>query len=399
GPNGVAVAYGMVYAATGDTSVVFALDAKTGKEVWSNDVSNNDFECIDMAPAVYDNIVYISTNPNNTTNGNYRGGARGIIWALDAATGHTLWSFDTSTGNLWGNPRTNSGAGLWYPPTFDEAGNMYVGTGNSAPYPGNKEYPNASSRSEPNDYAASMVSISLDTGAVNWSVNALPHDLYDHDFQNSPILAHVPLNGTDFLVAMGSGKTGTVIGADAKTGAMLWKTNVGKHMNDQLEELPPGTTEIWPGSSGVQTPGAFADGKYFAAYRDKPEYLTPTGADATKSYAMTDETGGLAAIDAATGTIVWDVKIPTVMVVGAAVANDLVFTGGTDGILRAFDVKTGKAVWQFQAGSGMNAPLAIAGDTIFFAATAPFVLHTPAGGTPVPSPAPKFAVYALKLSQ
>jgi outer membrane protein assembly factor BamB len=82
GPNGVAVAYGMVYAATGDTSVVFALDAKTGKEVWSNDVSNNDFECIDMAPAVYDNIVYISTNPNNVTNGNYPG--RGAGYHLGA---------------------------------------------------------------------------------------------------------------------------------------------------------------------------------------------------------------------------------------------------------------------------------------------------------------------------
>src|SRR6478735_7306849 len=109
GPNGVAVSYDMVFAATGDTSVAFALDIKTGKEIWSAKLSNNDFECIDMAPAVYDNTVYVSTNPNNTTNGNYRGGARGIVYALDAATGKTLWSFDTATDNLWGAPRLNSG--------------------------------------------------------------------------------------------------------------------------------------------------------------------------------------------------------------------------------------------------------------------------------------------------
>ena len=91
GPDGVAVAYGMVFAATGDTSTAFALDAKTGKEIWSAKLSNSDFECIDMVPAVYDNIVYISTNPNNTTNGNYRGGARGILHALDAATSDIVW--------------------------------------------------------------------------------------------------------------------------------------------------------------------------------------------------------------------------------------------------------------------------------------------------------------------
>ena len=164
GPNGVAVAYGYVYAATGDTSVAFALDAKTGKEVWAAKLSNNNFECIDMAPTVYNNTVYISTNPNNVTYGNYRGGARGILWALDAATGVTLWSFDTSTDNLWGNPRINSGAGLWYPPSVDEQGNLYFGTGNPGPYPGNAQYPNGTSRPGPNDYADSMVSLDLATG-------------------------------------------------------------------------------------------------------------------------------------------------------------------------------------------------------------------------------------------
>jgi glucose dehydrogenase len=205
GPNGVAVAYGYVYAATGDTSTAFALDQKTGQQVWAAKLSNNDFECIDMAPTVYNNTVYISTNPNNVTYGNYRGGARGILWALDAATGVTLWSFDTSTDNLWGNPRTNSGAGLWYPPSVDDKGNLYFGTGNPGPYPGNAQYPNGTSRPGANDYADSLVSLDLATGAVRWSLNAHPHDIFDHDFQQSPVLATVNLNQTPRLIAVGGG--------------------------------------------------------------------------------------------------------------------------------------------------------------------------------------------------
>lgn len=396
GPNGVAVAYGMVFAATGDTSTAFALDAETGKQIWSAKLTNNDFECIDMAPAVYDNTVYISTNPNNTTNGNYRGGARGILYALDAASGKTLWSFDTSTDNLWGAPRLNSGAGLWYPPTFDEDGSIYFGTGNAAPYPGNKTYPNGGSRPGANDYAASMVSLSLETGGVNWSINAFPHDIQDHDFQNSLLLATVSLGGTDTLVAFGSGKTGTVIAANAKTGALLWKTAVGKHQNDQLQELPPGTTEIYPGTlGGVLTPLAFAESKVFASYVDAPAYLAPEGAGERPENRPVG-TGGICALDAASGDILWDNKIPADAVAGATVINDLVFTSGLDGVLHAYKIDSGEEAWNWEAPAGVNAPMGVAGDTIVFAA-ATGINIAPTDGTPAPTRETKPSIVALKL--
>ena len=397
GPNGVAVAYDMVFAATGDTSVAFALDIKTGKEIWSAKLSNNDFECIDMAPAVYDNTVYISTNPNNTTHGNYRGGARGILYALDAATGKTLWSFDTATDNLWGAPRLNSGAGVWYPPSFDENGSLYIGTGNPAPYPGNEQYPNGSSRPGPNDYSDSMLSLDLSTGGVRWAINALPHDIYDHDFQQSPVLATVSLNGTDTLISVGAGKTGTVIAADATTGAMLWKTAVGKHENDEAQELPQGTTEVYPGGlGGVESPISFGDGKIFVPYIDTPQYLTPTGAgDAPAD--KPQATGGFAAIDAASGDIVWDVKENAMVVAGATVVNDVVFSGSLDGYLRAYDLKTGDGVWKAQMPAGLNAPMAVTTDMIVFASAAPLIAATPGGATPVTLPKANPQIVALKL--
>ncbi len=408
GPNGVAVAYGYVFAATGDTSTAFALDAKTGKTVWLAKLSNNDYENIDMAPTVYDNTVYISTNPNNVTNGNYRGGARGILYALDAATGKTLWDFDTATDNLWGNPRVNSGAGVWYPPSVDDQGNLYFGTGNPGPYPGNDQFPNGASRPGPNDYADSLVSLDPASGAVRWSVNANPHDLFDHDLQASPVLATVTLNQTPTLIAVGSGKTGTVVAADAKTGALLWKTAVGKHQNDQLQELPPGVTEIYPGGlGGVESPLAFGDGKIFAPYIDFPQYLTPTKSDSSPHGSLADASGGLAAIDAATGVIAWDTKINAIVTAGATVVNDVVLAPALDGYLRAYDIKTGKQVWEMQTPAGINAPLAVAGDMIVFAAAAPFFVPSPqSGATPAasssgatPAPAPKVnpQVVALKL--
>lgn len=412
GPNGVAVAYDRVYAATGDTSVAFCLDAKSGKKLWQATLSSNDHECIDMAPQVYNNVVYLSTNPNNVTNGNYRGGARGILYALDAKSGDVLWSFDTAKDNLWGNPRTNSGAGLWYPPSIDKAGNLYFGTGNPGPYPGNAQFPNGSSRPGPNDYSDSIVSLDKNTGGVRWSLNAHPHDLMDHDFQQSPILATVTIDGKPTLIAIGSGKTGTVIAARADNGLMVWKQFVGKHENDELQALPPGTTEIYPGGlGGVESPIAYADGKVFVPYIDFPMYLTPTNQDSTAGGNIASATGGFAAIDAVTGKVVWDNKVNAMVVAGATVVNDVVLSGSLDGYLRAYDVKTGKQVWEFKASAGLNAPPAVAGDLIVFAAGAPIftppaqkVPATPGGpagvlpATPA-SQQPKISptIYALKL--
>jgi len=396
GPNGVAVAYGMVFAATGDTATAFALDLATGEELWTARLTNNDFECIDMAPAVYDNTVYVSTNPNNTTYGNYRGGARGIIYALDAKSGRTLWSFDTATNNNFDSPRLNAGAGLWYPPSFDEQGNMYFGTGNAGPYPGNDNHPNGSSRPGANDYSDSIVSVDLYSGGVNWYVNALPHDIMDHDFQNSPVLATITLNDTEVPIAVGSGKTGTVMAVSRNSGAMLWKTDVGKHQNDLMQELPPGTTEVYPGTlGGVLTPLAFSDGRIFATYIDAPAYLSPNGAG-ERPVERTPARGGVCAIDARNGDILWDNAIPAMMLTGATVANDLVFASGGEGVLRAFNVETGEEAWNTELPAGINAPLGIAGDTIVLAAASGISI-APTDGTPAAERDTAPSILALKL--
>ncbi len=255
GPNGVAIGYGMVYGGLGDTAEAFALDAATGEEVWRVDLDNNPGIGIDMAPIVYDNVLYISTVPGNSAQF-YEGGQRGILHAIDAQNGAPLWSFDTATDNLWHSARFNSGGGLWYPPSVDEQGNLYFGVGNASPWPGNATWPNGSSRPGPNDYASSLVSLDLATGGLRWYHNAKPHDLFDLDLQNTPIVTTLEIDGQQRKVAFGSGKTGTVIANDADTGKLLWQAAVGTHQNDQLSAVPPGqTVEVYPGSlGGVETP-------------------------------------------------------------------------------------------------------------------------------------------------
>src|SRR6478735_735496 len=132
GPNGVAIGYGMIYGSTGDSREVFALDATTGKEVWKTLLSGNTRDGIDMAPAVYGGVVMISTVPGNSK-AFYEGGARGVLYGLDAATGQILWQFYTVEADLWGSPSINSGGGSWYPPAVDDAGNMYWDIANPAP--------------------------------------------------------------------------------------------------------------------------------------------------------------------------------------------------------------------------------------------------------------------------
>lgn len=389
GPNGIGIGYGIMVVSLLDSGDVAALDLETGEQLWRARLTNNSaFEPIEIAPVIYDSTVYVSTNPTGSSEGQYRGGAKGILYALDVSTGKTIWQWDTTTDNLWGKPRTNSGGGVWYPVSIDEAGNLYFGTGNAGPWPGTEEYPNGSSRPENDLYASSMVSLSSETGELRWYIQAKPRDLFDLDFQNTPVLATVPVDGAETLISIGSGKTGTVIAANAETGEELWRAAVGVHQNDELQEVPEGeTVEVYPGTlGGIETPIAYSEGLVFVPILNSPGYYTATGSGKGPG-SLATSTGQLVALDAATGDVVWDVETPTGLFAGATVTNDVVFTGGLDGIVRGVNAADGSAVWAFQTGSGLNAPYAVSGDTLFVGAGGPLIASAETS-----DPAPEAAV-------
>lgn len=392
GPNGVAVAYGRVFFSEG-LGTVHAIDAQTGDDIWeTTSLIGPMDEGICMAPLVYDGVVFISTIPGSTE-GFYLPGQRGVFYAVDAETGKVLWYWETTTDNLWGNPTVNSGGGLWHPPSVDEQGSVYLGVANAAPYPGNEDWPNGSSRPGDNPYTNNLVSLDTKTGQLNWAFSVTGRDIFDHDNHLSPIPATVTIDGTDRPIVIESGKHGIVVAADAETGDELWRTLVGKHQNDDLEEVPEGEElEIFPGTQGgVQTPLAYADGVVYAPVVNSPSYATSSSIVSGQK-ALPTATGQLVALDAATGEIIWDVETASPLYGAATVTNDVVFSAGLDGIVRGFNSATGEMIFTYQAPAGINTSLSVSGDSIFVAAgTAIFA------SADSPDPLPEIAATVVEL--
>jgi len=382
GPDGVNVVGGTVYAATDSAAV--ALSAATGRQLWSRTLIGNDLEGIDMAPGYNDGTVYVSTVPVNPNKGQYLGGARATLWALNAATGAPKWSWD-EVQNLWGNPGLNSGGGLWDPPSFDAQGNLYIGIANPGPigqggWP--KGYPWGTSRPGPDLYTDSVVKLSP-KGKLLWYYQLTPHDLFDWDLQNSPVLTTA--NGQQ--VVIDGGKAGILIELNAQTGKLLWKLPVGVHSGSGNAGLItenatpasrislPAKFELEPGVfGGVESQLATNGSTTFAAVNNLAVPMSVKGV--TESSAAFDAsigkaTGEMIAVNQATGKIEWDDNLPSSPYGAATVTNDVVFTTTYNGHLYAFNATTGAILLNTPLSAGSNAPVAIDGDYVITGAAVP----------------------------
>src|ERR1700733_6509406 len=192
GPNnrGVAVYEDRVYIGTLDAKLV-ALDAKTGSVVWEQQVGDPEKGYSEtMAPTAVDGKILIGTN-----GGEY--GIRGFVKAYDAKTGDLIWTFDTIPENsvgVWattdatgrdehGDPYKTLGGGVWQNPSVDLAAKrIYFVVGNPSP----DLY--GAIRPGDNLYTDSMVAIDLNTGAYKWHFQYVAHDVWDLDAVSPPIL-------------------------------------------------------------------------------------------------------------------------------------------------------------------------------------------------------------------
>ena len=393
GPNGIAIGYGRLISVLGDTAEVVCLDPATGEEQWRFQLANHNALGITMAPAIFDGIVYVSTEPGGNTKGNYEGGAEGILFALDITNGVTLWQWNTVKDDAWGNWNVNSGGGLWYPPSVDvETGILYAGIGNAAPFFGGD---NAASRPGDNDYANNVVAINPAAGHIEWAVNVKPHDLFDHDNQHTPVLADVPHEDIIVKMVFTSGKHGLLVGLDRTSGIEVWRTPVGRHKNDTVDALGEEVVEVFPGvMGGVESPLGYQDSTVFVTALNASTGWSKDVFD-YGSFDLTTATGNVVALDAWNGQIKWDVEVPTgIAGPGVTIANDILFTGGLDGIARAYSLTDGSLVWSWQAPAGLNAPFAIAGDLLLIPAGTFFLPSSDTEGD-APQAAPQLV--ALKL--
>ncbi|MEN3313210.1 MAG: hypothetical protein V7645_2539 [Actinomycetota bacterium] len=375
GPNGIAYGYGRIYGATATN--VFALDPTTGKLLWSRKLIRNNQEGIDMTPQVYDNTVLISTVPGNASSF-YKGNGDGIVWALDAATGNPKWKFNTVSdgAKLWGNPKVNSGGGLWYPPAVDGQGRVFISVANPAPLYGTPKFPNGSSRPGPDLYTDSLVALDGQTGKLLWFRQAIAHDVRDYDLMIPAITTTATVQGTPTEIVLVAGKMGKAYAYRADNGKRLWTLSVGKHQND-TGPLPRKVISVFPGDlGGVETPMALAENRLFVPWLN---FATRGSASGIAGASLNFKTGsgGLTAVNPATGKVLWQRTLPSEDFGAATVANDVVFTSTYAGTVYAFDTTTGKTLWTAKAPAGINAFPAIDGDTLLVGAAAPGFLKKP----------------------
>ena len=292
GPNGLAVANGVVYGNT-DTSA-FALSARTGVERWRSRLTRPG-NPVTIAPLVANGLVYTSSTGQSP-------GGRGTLFALDTKTGAVRWRFDTIVGP-WRFPREASGGGAWHPPSVDAKGRVYWGTANPYPWGGSRARPNGGMYPGPVRHTDSLLVLDGRTGELLWSDQVTPHDVRDYDFQLPPLLI------AD--VAVGAGKAGRVIAWDRATHARLWETEVGVHRNDR-GPLPTTPATVCPGLlGGVETPMASAAGRVFVpvvnlCFRESAHGSSGLGFYRTD---YSKGTGELVALEASSGRRLWTTTV------------------------------------------------------------------------------------------
>ena len=391
GPNnrGVAVLGDRLYMGTLDSKLV-ALEAKTGKLLWSSQVGEpEDGYSETMAPVAVNGKILIGTN-----GGEY--GVRGFLKAFDANTGKELWSFATipakghegvwatkdATGqNLHrdiaaekaqlakagGDFYKTLGGGIWMAPAVDRDTNtVFFVVGNPSPDLYGAERPGD------NLYTDSIVAIDLNTGAYKWHYQYIPHDVWDLDAVSPVILTEAKdKNGQMRKVAIHGGKTGHVYVHDRATGELIRYSEAMIPQENMFALPTKAGTRMLPGANGGVEWSPMAVNPAlrlaFAANLHQPmtyhveESKYPGGklwlGGAFKVIPGEKQWGRLAAVNLDTGKMEWKFDTEQPLIGGVlATAGGLVFNGEGNGLFRAFDAKSGKMLWEYQCGAGVNAP-------------------------------------------
>ena len=374
---------------------VFAVNRYTGALIWSTLVDTDPDAVITAAPVIYNGVIYqgISSKGEASSHSTFRG----AIAAIDAATGRVLWKSYTVPSNN-GNSDSNlpgyyTGGSVWNSsPVVDPLrGLLYVGTGNNYTVPAGVCTAPGQTGCAPtvaDDYLDSILAVHLRDGSIAWADHTLNADLWtipqpdgpDSDFGAGPNLftTRNPQTGLpEQLLGIGQ-KNGAYWAVDPATGKVAWQTQVGP-------------------ATGIQY-GTATDGRRIYVAEDDLF---------GKSYALggsgpyggqTATAGSWAALDPATGEILWQTPDPTGSFDASFVstANGVVYGGslaatGTD--MYALNAATGQILWRFASGGSVTGGAAIAHGSVYWGSG---YCGTSCFGTPVP-PLNNNKLYAFGL--
>jgi quinohemoprotein ethanol dehydrogenase len=226
--RGVAIWNGRVYVGTLDGRLV-ALDAATGQVAWEKLTVDQSLPyTITGAPRVMNGKVVIG-------NGGAEYGVRGYVTAYDAASGEQVWRFYTVPGNpadgfeskaleaaaaTWTGEWWKGGGGgtAWDALVFDpELNLLYVGTGNGSPWARDIRSPGGGD----NLFLSSIVAVNADTGEYMWHYQTTPRENWDYTATQPLILATLELDGRERRVIMQAPKNGFFYVLDRATGELL----------------------------------------------------------------------------------------------------------------------------------------------------------------------------------
>jgi PQQ-dependent dehydrogenase (methanol/ethanol family) len=404
--RGVSYADGKIFLHRADTTLD-ALDAKTGKVVWS--VKNGDpskGETGTSSPMIFKDKVIVGISGGEF-------GIRGSVTAYNMKDGKLVWrgysmgpDSDTlidpvktthlgkpvgkdSGINTWQGEQWKIGGGPtwgWY--SYDpELNLMYYGSGNPSTW-------NPKQRPGDNRWSMTIFARDVDTGMARWVYQMTPHDEWDYDGVNEMILSDQEMGGQARKLLTHFDRNGLGYTLDRVTGELLvaekydpkvnWTTGVDMNKTsptygrpkvvDQYSTEKGGEDHnvkgICPAALGTkdEQPAAYSpDTQLFYVPTNhvcmdyEPFKVTYTAGQpyvgATLSmYPPPGEThmGNFIAWDNKTGKIVWSNKEQFSVWSGAlATAGGVVFYGTLEGYLKAVDAKTGKELYKFKNPSGI----------------------------------------------
>jgi alcohol dehydrogenase (cytochrome c) len=370
---------------------LLAIDAKNGKPLWNVKVADAAAGyAITHAPLVVKDKIIIGT-----AGGEY--GIRGFIAAYDAITGKEDWRFYTIPGpgepghETWAGDSWKTGGGsVWMTGSYDPNLNLtYWGVGNPGP-----DW-NGDQRAGDNLYSDSVVALDPNTGKLKWYYQFSPHDEFDFDSVQVPVLADITWKGAPRKVMLWANRNGLFYVIDRITGQFLlgkpfvdvnWMNGFdekGRPMRVPGKVPTPEGTLIKPGNQGgtnwyspsfsprtglfyipawvnyssiyVKQPVDYAEGRIFAGAM--PQSPVPMIRSGQINQKRDDEGyGAVRAMDPNTGERKWEFKMADVTDSGIlTTATDLLFTGGREGYFFALNARNGSMLWKANTGGQISA--------------------------------------------
>jgi len=396
--RGLAILGDTLFMGTIDGHLI-AIDAKSGSPIWNVTVAKAEagYSLMHAPLVVKDKVIM------GTAGGEY--GIRGFLAAFDARTGKEAWRFYTVPGpgekghETWaGDSWMHGAASIWVTGSYDPDTNLtFWGVGNPGP-----DW-NGDVRPGDNLYSDSVIALDADTGELKWHYQFSPHDEFDYDSVQVPVLADIQWQGKDGVkrprkVMLWANRNGFFYVLDRTNGEFLlgkpfakvtWANGFdekGRPMKVPGMKPTPEGTVVYPGVQGatnwyspsfsphtglmyiptwenysalfITEPAEYEEGRRYTA--GMPRSVVPSMRPGQVNNRSEEEGyGAVRAIDPQTGDRKWEFKMTDVTDSGIlTTASDVLFVGGREGYFYALDARNGSVLWRMTVGGQVaNGPM------------------------------------------